>query len=135
SWLLFTHSWKGEVKGGDAAFAFTPPDPQIQAISGRQGESGPLYLCARIRPDLKVEKAKPFAKHAIFLLDTSLSEHPDRFDLNMKLLRGILEADAGIERFNVLTFNVGAAWVQPSGWIDNTEAGRDTVFKRLDGLV
>jgi len=133
--LAFTHTWHDEVKGGDAVFTFTPPHPEVQAISGRQGESGPLYLYARIRPDLKVEKARPFAKQAVFLLDTSLSEHPDRFDLNMKLLRGILEADADIEKFNVLTFNVGTAWVEPKGWLDNTPAGRDTVAKRLDGLV
>jgi hypothetical protein len=133
--LSFTHTWHSEVSGGDAVLSFSPPNPQVQAISGRQSESGPLYLYARIRPDLKVEKAKPFARHAIFLLDTSLSEHPDRFDLNMKLLRGILEADADIEQFNVLTFNVGAAWVEPDGWIANTPAGRDKVFHRLDGLV
>jgi tetratricopeptide (TPR) repeat protein len=133
--LSFTHTWHGEIKGGDAVFAFTPPNPEVQSISGRQGESGPLYLYARIRPDLKIEKAKPFARHAVFLLDTSLSEHPDRFDLNMKLLRGILEADADIEHFNVLTFNVGAAWVEQNGWIDNTAAGRDSLFKRLDGIV
>ncbi|HEX5270158.1 MAG TPA: VIT domain-containing protein [Gemmataceae bacterium] len=133
--VSFSHTWRGEVKGGDAVFAFTPPRPDVQAISGRHGESGPLYLYARVRPDLKIEKAKPFAKHAVFLLDTSLSEHPGRFDMNMKLLRAILEADADIESFNVLTFNVGAAWVEPNGWINNTAAGRDTVFKRLDGLV
>jgi hypothetical protein len=133
--LAFTHTWHGEIKGGDAAFAFTPPDPQVQAISGRQGESGPLYLYARIRPELKVEKAQPFARHAVFLLDTSLSEHPDRFDVNMKLLRAILEADSDIEQFNVLTFNVGTAWVEPKGWLPNTLAGRETVFQRLHGLV
>jgi hypothetical protein len=133
--LAFTHTWRDEVKGGDALFTFTPPNPQVQAISGRQGESGPLYLYARVRPDLKVEKARPFAKHAVFLLDTSLSEHPDRFDMSMRLLRGILEADADIEQFNVLTFNVGTAWVEPRGWLDNTPSGRDTVLKRLDGLV
>jgi hypothetical protein len=133
--LTFTHTWQGEVKGGDAVFAFTPPNPQVQAITGRQGESGPVYLYARVRPELKVEKAKPFAHHAIFLLDTSLSEHPDRFDVNMRLMRAILEADSDIEKFNVLTFNVGTAWVEPNGWLPNTPAGRDTVFKRLDGLV
>jgi hypothetical protein len=133
--LLFAQSWQGEVKGGDAAFTFTPPSAQVQAITGRQGESGPLYLYARVRPELKVEHAKPFAHHAIFLLDTSLSEHPDRFDVNTRLLRAILEADSDIEQFNVLTFNVGTAWVEPNGWLPNTPAGRDTVFKRLDGLV
>jgi hypothetical protein len=133
--LAITHTWRDEVKGGDAVFTFTPPHPEIQAISGRQSESGPLYLLTRIRPNLKVEKARPFARHAVFLLDTSLSEHPDRFDMNMKLLRNILEADADIEKFNVLTFNVGTAWVEPKGWLDNSPTGRDTVVKRLDGLV
>ena len=55
--------------------------------------------------------------------------------MNMKLMRAILEADSDIEQFNVLTFNVGTTWVQEKGWIDNTAAGRDMVFKRLDGLV
>ncbi len=135
SHLSFTHTWHDEVKGDDIVFSFAPPHAQVQAISGRQGESGPLYLYARVRPDLKVQQAKPFARHAIFLLDTSLSEHPDRFDRNMKLLRGILEADPDIEQFNVLTFDVGTAWVEPNGWIDNTAAGREKVFRRLDGLV
>src|SRR5262249_20284069 len=67
--LMFTLTWQGEVRGGDAVFTFKPPNSQVQAISGRQGESGPLYLYARVRPELKVEQAKPFARHAVFLLD------------------------------------------------------------------
>ena len=43
------------------------------AISGRQNESGPHYVYARIRPDLKqVAEDRSFAEHAVFLLDTSL---------------------------------------------------------------
>jgi von Willebrand factor type A domain len=133
--LNYQRTWTGEGPGGEAVFSFTPKDAQVQAISGRQSESGPLHFYARIRPDLKVEKAKPFTKQAIFLLDTSLSEHPDRFDLNMKLLKAILESDKEIEKFNVLTFNVGTAWVEPKGWLSNNADGRETVFKRLDGLV
>ena len=41
----------------------------------------------------------------------------------MKLLKAILESDQDIEAFNILTFNVGAAWVEPEGWLPNT-AGR-----------
>ena len=33
----------------------------------------------------------------------------------MKLLQNILEADPAIKHFNILTFNVGAAWVEPKG--------------------
>ena len=45
-------------KAGRAATSSSPArraTPQVQAISGRQGESGPLYLYARLRPELKVE--------------------------------------------------------------------------------
>ena len=133
--LSYTKTWTEKGPGGEAMFAFRPPQPQIQAVSGRQGESGPLYLYARIRPDLKIEKATPFSENAVFLLDTSLSEHPDRFDVSMKLLQKILESDPDIKRFNVLTFNVGAAWIEPKGWLDNTTANRDKVMERLDGLL
>src|SRR5205814_9229895 len=121
--------------GGGVVFAFRPTTPQIPALSGRQGDNGPYHLYARVRPGLKTEQAKPFARQAVFLLDTSLSEHPDRFAVSMKLLRKILESDPDIRQFNVLTFNVGTAWVEPSGWLPNTPEGREKALSRLDGLV
>src|SRR5205823_4050275 len=133
--VSYTRTWKEQGPGGDVVFAFVPPRPQAQIISGRQGESGPLYLYARIRPELPVEHAKPFAERAVFLLDTSLSEHPDRFEVSMKLLRKILESDAALKKFNILTFNVGAQWLDPSGWIENTPLNRLKVFDRLNGIV
>ena len=132
----FSRAWKEQGPGGDAAFAFLPPKTDVQVISGRQGESGPLYFYARVRPDLAVETAKPFAETAVFLLDTSLSEHPDRFDVNVKLLRRILENDAAIKRFNILTFDVAGRWVEPKVWLDNNAAGRASgALSRLDGIV
>jgi hypothetical protein len=83
---------------------------------------------------LQVEKVKPFADHAVFLLDTSLSETPDRFAVNMKLLRAILESDPDTRYFNVLTFDVAARWLEPHGFLENTPAGREKAFARLDGL-
>ena len=133
--LAFAHTWKEKCPAGDVVYRFTPAQPAVQAISGRQSDNGPVYLYARIRPELKVEKAEPFARQAVFLLDTSLSEHPDRFDRNMKLMRKILESDADIKQFNVLAFNVGTAWLNPKGWLENSEKGREAVLKRLDGLV
>jgi hypothetical protein len=135
--LVYESGWKKEGPGGSVLFAFKAPRPEIQTICGRLGDSdsGPLYLYARVRPKLKVEAADPFADRAVFLLDTSLSEHPDRFDLNMKLLRTILESDPGIKQFNILAFNIGAAWVEPKGWLANTKEGRATAFGRLDGIV
>ena len=110
-----------ERPGRRGVFAFTPPSRRSRH-QRPAGRNGPLYFYARVRPDLKVEKATPFAHHAVFLLDTSLSEHPDRFGVNMKLLRKILESDTNIKHFNMLTFNVGAAWVEPG--LDRQHGGR-----------
>jgi Vault protein inter-alpha-trypsin domain len=95
--LGYSYTWKDQGPGSEVQFSFKPALPQVQAISGRQGESGPRYIYARVRPDLRATAAEPFAQHAVFLLDTSLSEHPDRFAVNMKLLRKILESDPGIK--------------------------------------
>ncbi len=117
-------------------FACTPAHPDVQTISGRQGDNGPRYVYARLRPSLKnVANGKPFASHAVFLLDTSLSEHPERFAVNVELLQKILETDRDIKHFNILTFNVGAAWLNAKGFFDNTAAGREKALKKLDGIV
>lgn len=133
--VLYRRRWSNETPKGEVVFTCTPADEQIQAIAGRQGENGPGYLYARIRPPLTAQTAQVFANHAVFLLDTSLSEHPDRFAVSMKLLRTILESDADIKYFNVLTFNVGCAWLSPGGWLANTPAERSKGFAALDGLV
>ena len=135
--VTYSKSWKDEVaKENMVLFVGTPANPTIQAVCGQQGENGPHHLYARLRPDLKkVEKAKPYSSHAVFLLDTSLSESGDRFNVNMKLLKKILESDADIKQFNILTFNVGGAWVEPKGWLDNDAAGREKALAKLDGIV
>jgi hypothetical protein len=133
--ITYTRTWTSQGPGSDVQFTYRPARADIQALTGRQGENGPFYLYARVRPELAAVAAAPFAHHAVFLLDTSLSEHPDRFAVNMKLLRAILESDRDIQHFNVLTFNVGAAWLEPAGWLDNTPAGRAKALARLDGLV
>jgi tetratricopeptide (TPR) repeat protein len=134
--ITFSRTWKDSKPEGEAVFACTPAHPDVQAISGRQGDNGPHYVYARLRPVLKTVVAdKPFASHAVFLLDTSLSEHPDRFTVNMKLLQKILETDSDIKRFNILTFNVGAAWLNSKSFFDNTPAGREKALKKLDGIV
>jgi hypothetical protein len=133
--VSFVKNWKDGTPAGDVRFAFTPPRSEIQTITGKQGDNGPIHLYARVRPKLKVEATKSFAEHALFLLDTSLSEHPDRFAVNMKLLRKILESDTSIKRFNVVTFDVAGRWLFPRGFVDNDATMRAEVFKKLDGIV
>ncbi len=134
--ITFSHTWKDSTPEGEVLFACTPANAAVQAVSGRQGDNGPRYVYARLRPSLKtVAKDKAFASHAVFLLDTSLSEHPERFAVNLKLLRKILENDSDIKHFNILTFNVGAAWLDAKGWLDNSAAGREKALRKLDGIV
>lgn len=141
--LLFTRSWTKKGPGGEVIFAATPAKLQAQVIAGQvsrdaqrsTGAGAETYVYARIRPELKSVKSSSFARHAVFMLDTSMSEHPDRFNVNMKLLKKILETDTNIQQFNILAFNVGAAWVAPAGWLKNDKAGREQAFNRLDGIV
>jgi hypothetical protein len=134
--VTFARSWKDVAPEGEVIFSCKPTDVRVQSVSGRQGDNGPCYLYTRVRPEVPTfEKGTAFACHAAFLLDTSQSEHPDRFAVSMKLLRKILESDPDLRFFNVLTFNVGAAWLDPGGWVPNTAEGRDKALARLDGLV
>ncbi len=134
--LAFHRLWKDQAPEGEVRFSFAPARPDVEAISGQHDGMGPEYLYARIRPQFgKVEQSKPFAGHAVFLLDTSLSEYPARFARNVEILTKVLENDPDLKQFNVLTFNTGSAWVEPKGWLPNTPAGRKTALDRLDGLV
>ena len=59
-------TWSDTTPEGEVVFSATPADPRVQATSGRHGEDGPLYLYARLRPELpKIAKEEPFAKHAV----------------------------------------------------------------------
>jgi hypothetical protein len=134
--VVFTQTWSNTTPRGEVVFTARPAEPTIQTTSGRHREGGPLYMYARIRPNLPaIAREEPFSRHAIFLLDTSLSENPDRFNVSMKLLRTILESDAEIKQFNILAFNAGATWLDPKGWLANTKEGRDRALAQLDGLV
>ncbi len=136
SQLVFTRLWQGGKAEGQVVFMATPAQARVQATSSRRADNEPYYVHARVRPELPEAKVdQPFARHAVFLLDTSLSEQPDRFGISMELLKNILEKDSSIEQFNVLTFNIGAAWALPNGWFTNDKAGRDKLFATLDGLV
>lgn len=135
--VYYTRKWTDEQpKGREVFFACTPARPEVQTVTGRQGENGPTYAYARVRPALKqVPADKASAAHAVFLLDISQNEHAARFGVSMKLLRAILERDPAIKQFNVVAFNAAASWLDPKGWFPNTPQGRESLFKRLDGIV
>ncbi len=72
---------------------------------------------------------------AVFLVDTSLSSNPDRFNVWLKLLRAVLESNRGsLKRFDVLFFSVDAHWYKP-GFIDNTPDNVDALLTFANELA
>src|SRR5262249_36391353 len=45
------HTWADTKPTGEVVFSARPANAAIQAASGRQGEKGPCYLHARVRPE------------------------------------------------------------------------------------
>src|SRR5262249_21704634 len=135
---IYSRVWRDVAGGtaGEARFEAAPPDPSMQVATGREGDSGPYYAYARLRPDIPAgDEGPPFARHALFLLDTSSAESPERFARCVRLLRAVLEKDSAIEHFNVLTFSTGAAWLSPGGWLANTKEVREKALAKLDGIA
>ncbi|HET7500991.1 MAG TPA: hypothetical protein VFK02_08315 [Kofleriaceae bacterium] len=118
----------GKAVAGRRRFHFE--DPADHAIAVRLARPGaPLlvgadertgtYFATRVVPDLPATAAQA-SDSAVFLVDTSLSSNPDRFNVWLKLLGAILDHNRGaLKRFNVLFFSVDAHWYKP-GFIDNT---------------
>ena len=46
--VAFSHTWTDTPPKGEVLFSATPVDPAVQATSGRQGETGPVYLYAYV---------------------------------------------------------------------------------------
>jgi hypothetical protein len=111
-----------------------PEPPNVVAISGRRKDGGPYYLHARIRLDLQPPTVPgPFADQALFYLDTSTGEHPDRFHLRVKLLRKILESDENIKWFKILVPGSPTRSGRTSRYFPNTPKERADLAK-LDSL-
>ncbi len=77
----------------------------------------------------------PKSGHAVFLLETSAGQTPDRYRANVQRLKELLENDAAIKHFNVLTYDIAGRWWQPKGWLDNTAAERTRTVKVLADVL
>jgi hypothetical protein len=107
--------------------------PGAPLIVGSDAKAG-TFFATRVAPQLPAAKAR-VSDTAVFLVDTSLSSNPDRFNIWLKLLRGVLDGNRdSIERFNVLFFSVDAHWYKPA-LIDNTPANVDALLAFANGLA
>ncbi len=108
--------------------------PGSPVIAGDDGKTG-SYFAAQVAPSLPEGAAAPSHDSAVFLLDTSLSSNPDRFNVWLKLMRAVLDANRdSLRRFDVLFFGVDARWYKP-GFVDNTRENVDALLSDANGLA
>lgn len=133
--FTFTRSFTGATPGGNLEFRLTPTGGSAEAevLTGTDAQQSYFYV--RVHPALAdLPAAEGGRKQAVFLVDTSLSEHPDQFNVNRKLIQGILESTPEIQRFAVITFDVAARWLT-SGFVANDAAGRAAQLAKLDAVL
>ncbi|MHC4920738.1 MAG: VIT domain-containing protein [Planctomycetota bacterium] len=139
--VVYQHAWESaKGPGGELVLSMVPQNERMQVTIGKDpagkdpaGKGRSFY--ARIRPDIPVHASNAYADRAVFLLDTSFSEEPDRFHANLEILKQILHSDADIKLFNIACFDAGAAWVEPDGWVTNDAAGRSRALRKLDDVL
>jgi len=134
---LVQASFEQQSPGGLFAVQLDPGDahPEVDLVCGLNPVRDEDFCYLRMQPTLEgLGQGPAGAGQAMFLLDTSHSEHPDRFAVDVMLLQAILEASPDIEHFNVLTFDAAARWLRP-GWIANTPEERQAVLDQLQGVL
>jgi tetratricopeptide (TPR) repeat protein len=100
----------------------------------REGGVGTNFWTMQIKPDLPVENAAANSR-AIFMVDTSLSSSPDKFNVWLKMLEATLENNRdSLKEFDVLFFNVdGHFW--KGKYVTNTAENVAELKKTLENLA
>ncbi|MEO7328464.1 MAG: hypothetical protein ABI193_07800, partial [Minicystis sp.] len=110
--------------------------PGALAIAGNDARTGD-YFAASFRPDLsaQADRSAQGPDAGVFLVDTSLSSNPDRFNVWLSLLEATLENNRdAMKRFAVLFFNVETLWYKPA-FLDNTRENVAALLSFARGLA
>ena len=93
-------------------------DPKTETILVRLKDPGTIFLtgkdkktrnyfAVRFYPQIPEQAVRRSSKAGIFLVDTSLSANPDKFNIWLKLLKSILDNNRdSLKEFNVIFFNI-----------------------------
>ena len=93
--------------------------PGSVLLHGAEPEAGEFFA-TRITPDLPAGAMTSGSPEAVFLVDTSLSANPDKFNVWLDVMRANLDANRETtKRFAVQFFNIERHWWQPR-FVDNT---------------
>ena len=100
--------------------------PGTLLLTGNDEATG-AYFATEFAADLPRADSLDSASHGIFLLDTSLSSNPERFNTYLSLLKAVLDENREtMKHFAVLQFNVEAHW-----WHESFAANTPENTKRL----
>ncbi|MDP6444342.1 MAG: hypothetical protein QGG36_20415 [Pirellulaceae bacterium] len=93
----------------------------VVAINGGDKQTGD-YFALQVEPNLPAGAKSDSSSHAVFLLDTSLSSQPERFNVWLDMLEQTLNSNRdSLKKFSVLRFNISTSWWRES-FVDNTPA-------------
>jgi hypothetical protein len=112
------------AKGGTVTVRVSKPGPVV--LAGEDARTGP-YFAVRVRADAASGKA-PATDRAVFLVDTSWSASPDKYNVWLALLRATLDNNRDtMKRFAVMFFDVETRWYKPA-FVDNTPAAVEALL-------
>jgi hypothetical protein len=93
------------------------------------------YFSADVVPTIPATAAAPGAEAALFLVDTSLSANPDRFNIWLKLMEAVLRNNRDtIKRFDVEFFSVDQHFWKPA-FVANDDASVAELLAEANGLA
>ncbi len=99
--------------------------PETLVLHGKDSQEN-RFFATRVAPQLDPQEAGAGSPHAVFLVDTSLSANPDKFNVWLKLLEATLTKNRDTMRqFAVLFFNVESHWWKEKYVANNQENVQD----------
>ncbi|MDC3959527.1 DUF2135 domain-containing protein [Polyangium jinanense] len=108
--------------------------PGAAHVVATDAATGP-YFAADIAPQFPASSAAKGEENVLFLVDTSLSSNPDRFNVWLKLLDAILANNEDtIKHYNVLFFNIEQTFWKPR-FVTNDAASRRELKTFAEGLA
>jgi tetratricopeptide (TPR) repeat protein len=129
---FFTGAWRGDALAATSFVLEASQAPEVRAAFGSGKDVVGALVHVRVAPRVEKRDDVPTGA-AVFLLDTSLSQRAKLGASCGQLLRAILERDATIDRFQVLTFDVAARPLF-AGWRPNTADARTETLAEVEKL-
>ena len=120
-----------EVKDNSIDLRYSGTGPVL--LKGKDAQAGEFFA-ARVTPQLPAGEMQAGAERATFLVDTSLSARPDKFNVWLNLMESVLTKNREtLKRFSVLFFSIDSHWWKEAE-VDNTAANVDALMTYCHSL-